>query len=321
MKEKKDVTKFILIILLFSLLIVGCSKYSNNENDYKDASEVSSQNNTDSRNKEHEGAKPTPIDNVEKEVIDNSSEEASKPTEELSKPTEELSEPTEAISEPTEVHKEIDSSKQTDDSVKEDDSLKNSTVIKEYSQLCFDNCLYTFSKVLKKVDGSQLVYQGEVTNCVDYLMTPIINETANSFIKGALFYKWNESLVVEWDETYYLYEYESDVNFEIQEIDYTTEDINSAWTAVFNYIDDIDGVALNDIWLDRDYGALYRAYYMKYGNGASNGISEENVMVFEVNLIFDSDDNEYGEEANTKIILIKDTVSGIWQVDEARLYY
>lgn len=306
MKEKKDVTKFILIILLFSLLIVGCSKYSNNENDYKDASEVSSQNNTDNKIKEYEGAKPTQIDNGEKEDTDNSSEEASKPTE--------------VISKPSEVQEEINSSKQNDDSVKDDDSLENSNEIKEYSQLCFDNCLYTFCKVVEKVDGSQLVYKGEVTNCVDYLMTPIINDTANSFIIGALFYKWNESLIVEWDETYYLYEYDGDVNIDIQEIDYTKEDINSAWTAAFNYIDNLDGVVLNDIWLDREYGALYRAYYMKYGNGASNGISEENVMVFEVNLIFDSDDNEYGERANTKIILIKDIISGIWQVDEARLY-
>lgn len=148
--------------------------------------------------------------------------------------------------------------------MKEDDSQKNSAIIKKYSQLCVDNCLYTFSKVVKEVDSSQLDYKGKVTGCVDYLITPIINETANTFIKGASIYKWNESLY---------------------------------------------------IWLDRDYGALYRAYYMKYGNGASNGISEENVMVFEANLIFNSDDNEYGERANTKIILIKDAVSSIWQVD------
>lgn len=55
--------------------------------------------------------------------------------------------------------------------------------------MVLDNGLYTFCKVVKKVDVSQLVYKGEVTSCVDYLMTPIINETANSFIKGALFYK------------------------------------------------------------------------------------------------------------------------------------
>jgi len=186
---------------------------------------------------------------VEEEITDNSSDEALKPTEGFSKPSE--------------VEEEI-SSKQNDDSVKEDDSQKNSAIIKKYSQLCVDNCLYTFSKVVKEVDSSQLDYKGKVTGCVDYLITPIINETANTFIKGASIYKWNESLY---------------------------------------------------IWLDRDYGALYRAYYMKYGNGASNGISEENVMVFEANLIFNSDDNEYGERANTKIILIKDAVSSIWQVD------
>lgn len=76
MKEKKAVTKLILIILLFSLLIVGCSKYSYNENGYKDASEVSSQSNTGILNKEYEEAKPTQIVNVEKEIIDNSSKEA-----------------------------------------------------------------------------------------------------------------------------------------------------------------------------------------------------------------------------------------------------
>lgn len=198
------------------------------------------------------------------------------------------------MSKPSEIQEETDSGNTNNDSVKEDDSLKNPTIIKEYSQLCYDNCLYTFSMVVKEVDSSQLAYKGEVTNCVDYLITPIINGTANTFIKGASIYKWNESLIVEWHEEYYLFEYVSDVNIEIQEIDYTKEEIDLACTTACNYIDDIDGVILNDIWLDRDFGALYRAYYMKYGNGASNGISEENVMVFEANLIFNSDDNEYG---------------------------
>ncbi|WP_368505161.1 DUF4829 domain-containing protein [Alkalihalophilus sp. As8PL] len=106
-----------------------------------------------------------------------------------------------------------------------------------------------------------------------------------------------------------------------QSTTFSEEEIHDAITVVKRKFKEFRGCELTDLWYDENQSNEYAKDYLTYGNGSTNGIEEENVIVlisnFDVNASGgDGSFQPNSTETNWKWILVRDDKHDKWRVDD-----
>ncbi|MDV2685610.1 DUF4829 domain-containing protein [Alkalihalophilus lindianensis] len=106
-----------------------------------------------------------------------------------------------------------------------------------------------------------------------------------------------------------------------ESIKFSEEEIHDALTVVKRKFKGYRGCELTELWYDENQSNKDAKDYLIYGNGSTNGIKEENVIVllsnFDVNASGgDGSFEPNSTESNWKWILIRDDKNDKWSVDD-----
>ena len=113
-----------------------------------------------------------------------------------------------------------------------------------------------------------------------------------------------------------------DVQEKLGESDkFSEEELTNAAKAVKKKVRDFKGVELKELRFTEEESARVVEDYLKYGNGSTNGIEKENVIVLVSNLKTDAKGGDGSLKPNFLYtdwnwILIRDDQSGKWRVDD-----
>lgn len=113
-----------------------------------------------------------------------------------------------------------------------------------------------------------------------------------------------------------------DVQVKLGESDkFSEEELTNAAKVVKKKVRDSKGVELKELRFREEESARVVEDYLKYGNGSTNGIEKENVIVLVSNLKTDAKGGDGSLEPNFLYtdwnwILIRDDQSGKWRVDD-----
>lgn len=102
---------------------------------------------------------------------------------------------------------------------------------------------------------------------------------------------------------------------------FSEKEINSAVNCVKKKFVDFEGCNLTRLWYDEEKSNQFIEEYLKNGRGSVNGVKSENVII--LLSIFDVDSsgsdgslNPNSTYSNWNWILIRDSKTGNWQVDD-----